>query len=174
MGGLPKGVPHNYPEGRVVSLAVIEGLDKAREASNESRKERMLERQIEFLSYFGEHGIKESAEKVGVTTWAVANWVMESQEFREKYNKIKETRDLWLQEDEEDYLHNIGTGVEKANMPQVVAAKMCLTARNPKRWSDKLQQESRKTIEITRIEYSLTSGRSVEVIDVPVKELPSG
>jgi hypothetical protein len=164
MGGLPKGVPHNYPQVR----------------NDAVKRNRMLEKQDLFLTHFESLPLVNAVDEVGkvftgFTRFAVGYWLIKDPIFKEKYDAIKSVKQIVAEEMEEDYLHKVGTGQEKSAMPNVVAAKMGLTARNPNKWSDRIRKETHHDVQITKIEYALTPGRTVEqVTEGQFKELPSG
>jgi hypothetical protein len=162
----------------------LEALARGRQTVIENNRKHQQERQDKFLESFLSKSMAEAAKDAGVEYMTVArDWVLKDEEFRKVYYEIRAAKDIIKQENLEEYIYNLGIGSQKTGkevgigMPNVVAALAHLKAVDKDRWSEKLQTESKQTIEITNIHYSLTPGRRLipaDEIEGEVRELPSG
>lgn len=153
-------------------------MERGRLTSIETKQERSEERKQKFLEIYPEVlSMSKAAEMVGITHFGVAWWLKHDPEFAQQYYKLKEIRDISREEEEEDFLHDVGVGTVKIGketgigMPSIVAAKMSLVAKNPKKWSEKLYREDNKHYTITTIEVVRDS---LPPVEGEFKELPSG
>lgn len=161
-------------EDRKPSEALLKHLERVRVIAAAKVQENKAERQIAFLDAFWEtQKFVDACKKIDIDQGVVCNWALFDEEFREAYDQLKQMRDVVREEQEEDALHDTGVGLKEMKMPQVVAAKMGLVARNRKRWSEKIDVEKTNVTTITTIVKHYDSGQ--EVIDAPsVKVLTDG
>ncbi len=164
-----------------VSQAVVESIAAARDVRLENLAAERLLRKQEFLEHFLEHtSLKKASKAVGIDSSSIAEWCVDDPEFKAAVDRLKQIRDVMREEDEEEFLHLVGTGEIKIGkesglgMPSVVAAKMGLVARNPKRWSERINVDRTTTRTIKLITVHAGEQTETTVIDASYKELPVG
>lgn len=167
---------------RPISEAVLDTVQHMRDIEKERRILVGEEKRQLFLDNFLNHtSIHSTCEAVGITDTTIYRWCVEDPDFRATIDGLRKIRDVMREENEEEFLHMVGTGVIKMGrgtglgMPNVVAAKMGLVARNPKRWSERINVDrtDKRTIKVITVH----AGEQNEnmVIDSPeIKELPVG
>ncbi len=163
-----------------VSRAVIESCKNATETYVTNCEARATEKKKEFIDHFLEFNtVKKTCQVIDIHPTTIANWCLDDPEFCEAVDRLKKIRDFVREEDEEEFLHLAGTGQVKMGkesglgMPNVVAAKMGLVARNPKRWSERINVDRNitRTIKLITVHADQTE---TTVIEGECKELPVG
>jgi hypothetical protein len=165
-----------------ISEAMVRGLERANKARLEIRAEMREETKKEFLERILDFtNMSKVAEAVGIEYRTILRWMQDDAEFKESVQRLKAIRDAMREENEEEFLHLVGIGAIKMGkesglgMPNVVAAKMGLVARNPKRWSERISMDRTTTRTIKLITVHAGGQDESTIIDATeVKELPSG
>ncbi len=165
-----------------VSEAVIDSCNRATDVRLEILDKERVETKKRFLDAFLDYtSMKGVCQAIDVNPTTIATWCADDAEFKGIVDKLKQIRDIMREEDEEEFLHLCGTGQIKMGkesglgMPNVVAAKMGLVARNSKRWSERINVDRTTTRTIKLITVHAGGQDEVTVIDSPeFKELPVG
>lgn len=167
---------------RPLSRAVLDTLQRMHDSEKERRILAAKEKKRLFLDNFLDFtSIHKTCEAIGVEDNTIYRYCIEDPDFRVAVDNLRKVRDIKREENEEEFLHLMGTGKIKVGketglgMPNVVAAKMGLVARNSKRWSERISVDrtDKRTIKVITVHAGGQDDNMA--IDSPeVKELPVG
>ncbi len=136
------------------------------------------ENQEEFLRRFQEADfvVERAAELVGVTKQCVYKWKKEYPEFGAVMESLQETgNEAKTERIEQNIAKWAENPTEKVGMVNFLAAMAWLKAHKPGKWNEKIRHESKKEVQIVKIEYALSPGRQIKTVSASeVKELSSG